>query len=234
MRKEIREELLTLAEDDYKDFSLKLIPGFPEDKFLGVRIPLLRKIARDKLKEGGWQNYLEEDDALLFEEKMIQAFIIGYADQEAKEKIILIDKFLPKIDNWSVCDSFCNSLKFASKSQNQEMVWKYLEPYFLHHEEYKVRFALVMALNHFLNPDWLEASLAKFGQVEHEAYYVKMANAWAISIAYIKNPKRVRDFLLEDSLDDFTHNKALQKIRESYRVGKEEKEEIQGLKRWKI
>lgn len=234
MRREIRKELFYLAEENYKNFSLKLLPGFPEEQFLGVRIPALRKIAKDKLKADGWRAYLEENEALLFEEKMVQAFMIGYANLEAREKTSLIEDFLPKIDNWSICDSFCNSLKFASEKENQKEFWQYLEAYFLHEDEYKVRFALVMALNHFLDQDWLEASLEKFSLIEHEGYYVKMANAWAVSIAYIKNPQRVKDFLLEGSLDDFTHNKALQKIRESYRVSPEEKEEIKGLKRWKI
>lgn len=231
MRQEIKEELFSLAEEGYKDFSLKLIPGFPPEEFIGVRIPKLRKIASEALKRDGWQAYLAEDENLYFEEKMVQAFIIGQAKTEVHDKIKMVDAFLPKIDNWSICDSFCNSLKFASEKENQEEVWTYMEDYFLHDDEYKVRFALVMALNHFLDPDWQEASLKKFSQIKHQGYYVQMANAWAISIAYIKNPERVMDFLLEGSLDDFTHNKAIQKIRESFRVSKEEKDQVKKLRR---
>lgn len=230
MRNNIQDELFKLKDEKYKDFSLKLLPGLPEESFLGVRIPLLRKLAKEVASEPYWEEYLKEEDDLFFEEKMLQAILIGLIKVSPREKLELIEDFLPKIDNWSVCDSFCNSLKFAREEKNQEMVWKYIEPLFYHKEEYQVRFASVMALNYFLKPEYLEGVLRLYDSVNHEGYYAKLAVSWGISAAFVKDPVKTMEFLKNNSLDDFTYNKAVQKLRDSFRLTLEEKELLKKLK----
>ena len=78
---------------------------------------------------------------------------------------------------------------------------------------------------------FVEEALKILQAMKHEDYYVKMGVAWAISIFYIKQPQLTLPLLQENNLDDFTHNKAIQKIRESFRVSKEDKEMLNGLKR---
>lgn len=230
MREKINKELLKLKDDKYKEFSINLLPGVSKKSVIGIRIPLLRKIAAETIKEPWWENFLQEDENLLFEEKMIQGMIIGLVKTEPEKKLTLIEMFLPRIDNWSICDSFCSGLKFAGEEKNQEKVWKFIEPLFSDKKEYKVRFASVMALNYYLKPEYLEEVLFHYDAVSHEGYYAKMAVAWGISVAYVKDPETTREFLKNNSLDKFTQNKSIQKIRESFRVEKADKELLKDFK----
>ena len=230
MRKTIQGELIRLKDEKYKDFSLKLLPGVPEDSLIGVRIPLLRKKASEISKGSYWSDFLKEDDNLFFEEKMLQGMVIALVKIEAREKIILIEKFLPKIDNWSVCDSFCSSLKFAGEERNQEIFWEFIEPLFHDKREYHVRFASVMSLNYYLNSEYLPRVLESYNEVNHEGYYAKMAVAWGISMAFVKDKEKTKKLLEKKSLDKFTYNKALQKIRESFQVSSEEKKLLKKYK----
>ena len=107
----------------------------------------------------------------------------------------------------------------------------FLQPYLKSKNEFEVRFAIVSLLDHFINDIYLEQLFQVIDEIKHEGYYVKMAIAWAVSICYIKYPQETGNYLKQDTLDDFTHNKAIQKIRESYRVSKEEKENLLCLKR---
>ena len=97
-------------------------------------------------------------------------------------------------------------------------------------QEYEIRFAVVCLLDFFIQEDFIDRILSFFSSIHHDGYYVKMAIAWAVSVCYVKFPEKTESFLLQNTLDDFTHNKAIQKIRESFRVSKEKKEK---LKQWK-
>ncbi len=224
MRRTIKDELFRLKEEKYKCFSLKLLPGIPEESLIGVRIPLLRKIAGKAATSGEWEEYLKENENLYFEEKMIQGMIIGKIKISPEYRLSLIEDFIPKIDNWSLCDSFCTSLKFAREDKNKEIIWNFIEPLFINEIEYHVRFASVMSLNYFLNPVYLDKVLRGYKSVNHQGYYAKMAVAWGISMAFINDSAKTKEFLKENSLDNFTYNKAIQKIRESYQVSQEDKD----------
>ena len=226
MHQQIREQLINLADQDYQKFSSSLIPNC--QNILGVRLPELRKIAKNIAKED-WQNYLTADSVEFFEEVMLQGMIIGYVKTNSEERLSYVASFVPKIDNWSVCDSFCTGLKFTK--ENQEQVWVFLQPYFSSHKEYEVRFGVVMLLNYFIDHQYIQSVLNIINAIKHEGYYVKMAVAWAISICYVKDPLVTMNYLRNNSLDDFTYHKALQKITESNRVEKEAKNLIRQMKR---
>ncbi len=202
----------------YKAFHEKLIPGVKNIQ--GVRIPVLRKIAKDIVREDA-DIFLKERSFDYYEEKMLYGFVIGNLkmpfDQVAKH---IID-FVPLIDNWAVCDSFCSSLKITVK--NKDEMWNLLEGYLNSKEEYEIRFAVVMLMDYYLEPLYIDEVLALLANVSHEGYYVKMAVAWAVSSAFVKEREKTMQFLCSGSLDRWTYNKSLQKIRESYRVSKEDK-----------
>jgi 3-methyladenine DNA glycosylase AlkD len=222
----IRERLLDLAEEDYRKFSSSLIPG--EDKLLGVRLPHLRGLAKE-IAKGEWREYLANAQNEYYEEIMLQGMVIGYVKASPEEILKYTECFIPKISNWGVCDSFCTGLKLTKK--HPEMVWNFILPYLKSGKEFEVRFAVIMMLDHFIDDDHIDLVIAGLDQVHHEGYYVKMGVAWAVSVCFVKYPEKTMAYLKNCSLDDFTFNKSLQKILESYRVDQESKAAIRNMKR---
>lgn len=226
MEKTIREQIFELADEEYQKFQSKLCPGI--DNIIGVRIPLLRKLAKE-IAKGDWREYMKYAQDEYYEEVMLQGMVLGYVKTDIEEVLSYITDFVPKIDNWSVCDSFCIGLKFTKT--NMERVWEYIQPYLSSKQEFELRFGIVMLLDFFIQEDYIDRVLILLDEVKHEAYYVKMAVAWAISICYIKFPQKTMKYLNNNTLDDFTYNKGLQKITESLRVDEETKQLIKSMKR---
>jgi len=226
LEQSIKEQLLNLADVEYQKFATALIPTI--NNVIGVRLPELRKLART-IAKGDWRTFLAQAESDYFEEVMLQGMVLGYVKTDIEEILRYVADFIPKIDNWSVCDSFCISLKFTLK--NKERVWDFIVPYLLSDKEYEIRFAVVMMLNFFIEEEYINRILQLLDKVSHEGYYAKMAVSWALSICYIKLPEPTMSYLLSNTLDDFTYNKALQKITESYRVDQETKTMIRAMKR---
>lgn len=226
MTEAIREELHALVDEAYREFNRSLVPGeiLP---MIGVRIPILRAFAK-RLSKESFYSYLEAAPEY-YEELLLQGMIIGYAWMSNEERCRWLDKFVPKIDNWAVCDSCCATYRFME--EDQEFWYQYLRKYLSSDQEFEIRFAVVSFLNYFVNERYIDHLFEHFSALHKEAYYVKMAVAWAVSVCYVKFPEKTEHFLKEETLDVFTHNKALQKIRESYRVTREDKERLKGLKR---
>ncbi len=228
---QIREQLEHLSEEDYKRFNEKLLPGV--EHILGVRLPALRKIAKEVAKND-WRVYLNEaakkiDSNSYYEEVMVQGLVIGYAKMTSEERRFFLDEFVPKIQNWGVCDSCTMGMKFMQKES--DFWFSYLQKYKNSPKEFELRFLLVALLAHYVDEMHIDQIFALCNSIRHGGYYVKMGMAWLISVCYVKFPEQTKVFLRENQMDDFTHNKAIQKIRESYRVSKEEKEAINSLKR---
>lgn len=224
MQNQIKELLHQLAEEDYRRFASGLLPG--TDHVLGVRLPLLRKMARS-LAKSDWQVYLQTATEETFEEIMLHGMVIGYVKCPLEERLSLIHDFLPKINNWSVCDSFCSGLKFTRDYPGE--VWEFLQPCFRSDREFHIRFAVVMLIFYYIDDSHLDAVLMILDAVRHEGYYVKMAVAWAVSICYVKYPEATMIYLTHHSLDDVTFRKALQKITESRAVDAQSKKRIRAL-----
>jgi len=217
---------MELADPEYRQFSAALIPNIRN--ILGVRLPELHKLAK-KIAKSDWRAYLAQAENEFFEETMLQGMVIGYAKADIEEILRYIADFVPKIDNWSVCDSFCSGLKFAKT--NKRRVWDFLQPYLASENEYDVRFGVVMLLQYYMDEEHIHSVLGLLDRVKHEGYYAKMAVAWALSICYVKFPEPTMAYLKNNTLDDVTYNKALQKITESYRVDQETKVLIRSMKR---
>ena len=222
----LRGELQKHIDETYKQFHTSLVPGLT--KMMGVRIPILRELAKKAAKED-YYGFIEDFQPEIYEEVMIRGMMIGYAKFSMEEQKRELKKFIPLINNWAVCDSCCTTYKFMKK--NQEEWFSFLEPYLNSSQEYKIRFAVVCLLDFFVQDVFIDRILNCFSDIHHEGYYVKMAVAWAVSVCYVKFPEKTEEFLLKNTLDDFTHNKAIQKIRESYRISKEEKERLNQWKR---
>jgi len=224
----IRKQLMEMADEEYRKFSSSLIPNV--DNILGVRLPELRKLAKN-IAKGDWRTYLAQADNRYFEETMLQGLVIGYAKTDIEERLRYVADFVPRIDNWSVCDSFCTGLKFTKN--HRSLMWDFLQPYLSSDKEYEIRFGVVMLLLYFVEDEYIERVLQWMDRIRHEGYYVKMAVAWAISVCYVKYPEPTMAFLKNNTLDDFTYNKALQKIIESLRVDSETKHVLRSMKRRK-
>ena len=226
MQENIKRQLESLVDEEYRVFASSLLPN--TENVLGVRLPLLRKIARQLAKEN-WRDYLQSGKGDSFEEIMLQGMVIGCVKCPVEERLLYIQNFVPLIDNWSVCDSFCAGLKFT-KEQPEE-VWNFLQPYFESNKEFGIRFAVVMLIFYYIQETHIDQVLNILDTLQHDGYYVKMAVAWAISICYVQLPKRTMIYLKDNRLDNFTYNKALQKITESLKVDKETKNQIRTMKR---
>ena len=229
MINQIRKELQNLVDEEYAKFNQKLCPD-TKKKMLGIRVPFLRKLAQKIVKEYDWQQFLKEADDNCFEEVLLQGLVIGYAKTEIDEKLEYTKKFVPKIDSWAISDTFCPTLKI--KPKDLDKVWNFILPYLNSEKEFDVRFAVIMMLDYYLTEEYINQVLEKLDQISHEGYYVKMAVAWCIAEIGIKFNEKAMNYLKnENHLDKFTFKKALQKMRESYRIDKAQKEILKQMKR---
>ena len=214
------------AEPKFQKFTSGLIPG--TDPIIGVRIPKLRALAKKIAKED-WRGYLEHAACDTYEEIMLQGLVIGYVKAEMEELLEYAAAFIPKIHDWSVNDGFCSTFKIVRKHRAE--VWDFLMQYRASKSEFEQRVVAVMLMDHFLVPEYIDRVLAVYNSLKHEGYYCKMGVAWGIATTYAKFPQETQAFLLKNELDDFTYNKAIQKMLESYRVSAEDKEMLRGMKR---
>lgn len=228
-RRKLRERIVSLAEPEFRKFSASLVPG--ASRLLGVRMPVLRELAREEARRD-WRELLDAPaEEPYAEEVMLDGMLVGMAGMAPEERLERVAQFVTRMDNWAVCDTFCSSLKFSKR--HPALVWNFIQPYLKSPEVYHVRFAVVMMLAHFITEEYVERALALLDGVRHEDYYVSMAVAWAVSVCYVKFPELTLEYLRHASLSDFTYNKALQKIIESLRVSREDKDLMRSMKRRK-
>lgn len=226
MEEEIRKRIFELADLKYKEFHSGLCPN--TNNIVGVRVPVLRNYAKEVAK-GDFRRYLSNARNDYYEEIMLQGMVIGLAKMKVEERLNYIREFVPKINNWAICDVFCAGLKFTNT--NKETMWEFLQEYKNSKEEFELRFFIVMLLDFYITDEYIKIVLKLIDSIKHEGYYVKMAIAWALSVAYVKYPEITMEFFQNNTLDNFTFNKALQKIIESYRVSDLNKEIIREMKR---
>ena len=216
----ILEKFSELSDPKYKAFNESLIPG--TSTAYGVRVPAIRNIARAVIKSSP-EDFLKVSRPDSYEEIMLRGMVIAGMKLPVSDKLPLIEGFLPLIDNWAVCDTFCGDIKLRSPEEKR-LIWEFMEPLFCDPREFYARFLLVMFLGHFVEPDYILRGLGAIEALTQEQYYVRMAAAWAVSVCYVKFPGETLPLLQRRTLPKFTQNKSIQKIRESYRVPKEDKD----------
>ena len=228
----VRKELIENSEKSIAEFNAKLTPNIDCNSILGVRIPVLRKIAKE-VSKGGWREYLKEAKEIknrYEEEVLLEGLIIGYAKIDFEERIKLIKQFVPKITTWGINDSFCPTIKISK--EELPVVWKFILPYLTSKNEFEVRFAVIMMLDNYIIDEYVDEVIKKLDTVNNEGYYAKMAVAWTMAEVGTKYPEKAMRYLKGNcNLDKFTFNKTLQKMRESFRVSNEMKEKLKTMKR---
>lgn len=229
IKQQIKQQILEFQDLVYKQFHQKLCPTTTKE-IIGVRIPILRNYAKDLLKQYDAQMLLDNIDNEYYEEIMLQGMVIGLSKEKDFHTCVKqIEKFIPKIDNWAICDTFCAGLKITKKHK-QEM-WEFIRKYVKSQEEFEIRFGIVMILDYYVESEYLQDIFKIFNNIKIDKYYVQMAVAWAISICLIKYYDKAKMYLKTADLDNFTYNKAIQKAMESFRVTEEQKEELREMKR---
>ena len=226
-RLKIRKELENLAEKDYQKFSSALVPN--AKNILGVRLPILRKLAKKIYLTQNFEWYIQDNTTKYMEEVMLKGMIIGLWDTDFETQLKYIKSFVPQINNWAICDSFCCGLKCAMK--NQDTIWNFIQPYLKSPKEYEIRFAVVMILNFFVRKEYLKQIFELLENIKTEYYYALMGIAWAISICYREYPKETYEYLKHSKLSVEIFNKTIQKCTESLKTDKKAKNELRKLRR---
>ena len=219
------EYLYSIQDLKYLDFHSKLVK---DKNIIGIRMPMLKKIAQAIVKTD-YELFFKVNTHKTYEEDMLEGLTIGYLKAPFNSVIEHINMFIPYNDNWAVNDAVCANLKIFNN--NQEDGYKYIIKLINSKNDWYMRFGLVLLLDYYVNDNYIDKLFNIIDNVGSEEYYVKMANAWLISICFIKYPDKTYNYLLNNNLDSFTFNKAISKICDSYRVDKNVKEQLKKLRR---
>ena len=219
-------DLKLLADDGYKKFQSNLVPNI--DNILGIRVPVLRSLAKD-IAKGNWREFFKSCRDDFYEETMVQGFVLNNLQIELEELIEYMDRFIVKIDNWATCDTFCSGMKIIKK--NREVFLPYIQTLVSSQHDFTIRTGLVLLLAHYIIDDYIDIIFNISNSIRHDSYYVKMANAWLVATCYAKYRDKTMSFLKNNCLDTWTHNKSIQKIFESKTTSQEDKIILKYLKR---
>jgi len=217
-RRELEPRLKALASEKLANFSSGLNPNCKP--MLGVRLPELRKLAKEIAKTD-YKGFLEEGPDTYFEYETLKAYVLGYAKDDIDTLLSYADRFVPTIGDWSVNDSFCQNFTIARKYP--ERVFDWLMGYAVKELEFSQRVVAVLLMSHFLVPEYIGKVLSVMDTLQYDGYYTKMGVAWCVATAYAKFPKETAAYLEDNKLSDWTYNKAIQKMCESYRVAEADK-----------
>ncbi|MCR5342968.1 DNA alkylation repair protein [Butyrivibrio sp. XPD2002] len=222
---EIREELFKLQDEKYRDFQVKLIPGKDTDTMIGVRTPDLRKYAKTLGKNDKIEDFLNNLPHKYFDEDQLHAFIISEMKDYGK-CMEETEKFLPYVDNWATCDQMSPKIFKKHKTELLEAITEWIKS----DKTYTIRFSIGMLMQHFMDEDFDVAYPEMVASVRSEEYYVNMMIAWYFATALAKQYETILPFIEGKKLDTWTHNKAIQKSVESYRITPEQKDYLRSLK----
>ena len=223
---DILKSLFESSDEKYADFQAKLTPTIERDKFIGVRVPDVRKIAKEIYKTGGFEDFLSELPHKYYDENMLHGLILSeFKDYD--KCIEYVDKFLPYVDNWAVCDIMSPK---CFKKNKEKLILKIIE-WSRSDAVYTSRFGIEMLMSHYLDDDFKPEYLKIPAGVHLEDYYSKMMVAWFFATALSKQWDAAIPYIEQGCLDVWTHNKTIQKARESYRITPEQKEYLKTLKR---
>lgn len=224
----IKNKLISLQDQKYKEFHSNLCPGV--DSIIGVRVPVLRNYAKELLKSYKIGELLKSIDNKYYEEVMLKGLLIGLdKSNDLEQTFQYIKEFIPLIDNWAICDTFCAGLKITKKHKKE--MRNFILNYKNSKKEFELRFMIVMILDYYIEEDFLEENFKIFSQIKQTDYYIEMALAWAISICLIKRYDQTMLFLNKYEFSDFVYNKALQKACESFRISSDKKLQLKSMKR---
>ena len=222
---EIREELIRLQDLKYREMQVQIIPSVKPESIIGVRTPELRKMAKELAQSQEISVFLDDLPHRFFEENQLHAFIISGMKDYA-ECLCALNRFLPYVDNWATCDQMSPRVFKKHRPELMESIREWI----CSAEPYTIRFGIGMLMEHYLEEDFRPEYPKMVAAVKSEEYYVNMMIAWYFATALAKQYEAVLPFIAECRLDPWTHNKAIQKSIESYRITPEQKEYLKTLK----
>ena len=220
------DELKKMQDEKYREFHNKIIGA--EVEVIGLRSPIVKDIAK-KIAKGDWEGFLAQKKGKYYEETTLRGQVIGFAKADKETIKQYIERYIDEIDNWGICDTFIGNLKIIKKEKEYfyPMVKRMAES----EEQWKIRFGLITLMSCYIEKEYINEIFRICSRVKNKEYYVQMGQAWLISTLFIKFRDETLEYLKDNSLDKWTQNKAIQKIRESFRVSEEDKELVKGLKK---
>lgn len=224
----IQKKLIALQDEKYRDFHSKLMPTIDANKIIGVRVPALRRLAKElagELTDQEIKEFMDDLPHRYYEENNLHAFMIeGIGDFDRTMKAV--NDFLPFVDNWATCDSMSPKVfkKHLPEMQKQIEIW------IDSNETYTVRFAIGMLMKNYLDEAFQTVQAERVAAVKNDDYYIKMMVAWYFATALAKQREAIMPFFEQRRLEVWTHNKAIQKCIESYRISDKDKEYLRTLK----
>lgn len=223
--KDIRNRLFELADINYKEFHEKLIPSVNSDLVIGIRTPVLRKLAKEIYAEDDIHLFLEELPHMYYEENNLHAFIIEYI-KDFDECISAVSAFLPYVDNWATCDMMSPKV---FKKHLPELFAK-IKEWIASDEVYTIRFGIGMLMKYFLDDGFVPEYNEIPASVDSDEYYVKMMIAWYYATALAKQYDATIPYIENKRLSIWIHNKTISKAVESRRITEEQKRYLKSLK----
>lgn len=222
----IQKILFKYKDDKYAEFSSSLTPGINKSNVMGVRVPNVRKIAKEFINDKDCAKFLDEHPHKYFDENMLHCVLISYI-KNYDECIKRVNEFLPYVDNWAVCDIM--SPKCFKKHKNELL--KEIKKWIKSKHTYTCRFAIEMLMSHYLDEDFSPECLKLVSKVRSKEYYVNMMIAWYYATALAKQWDETIVYLKDSKLDTWVHNKTIQKAIESYRITDLQKKYLRTLKK---
>lgn len=223
----IQEKLFALQDLNYRQFQAKLMPTVDPDQIIGVRMPALRKLAKELKGTAEAEAFLAALPHRYYDENNLHGLLLC-AQSGYEETVAGLDIFLPHVDNWATCDLFSPKAFRAHPPQLPEQIRRWLNS----GDTYTVRFGLEMLMSFYLDECFRPEYLDWAAEVKSEEYYVRMMVAWYFATALAKQYDAALPYLTSRRLEQWTHNKTIQKAVESYRITPEQKDALRAL-RWK-
>ena len=223
---DILSTLKKLADEEYRDFASALVPNIPKERFLGVRSPELKRLAKIVSGSASASKFVSALPHRYQEENILHAYLIN-AQKSFDECVAMLDNFLPYIDNWAVCDVIAPDVFLKNKKRLLPLVKKWTDC----GKTYHVRYAVGVLMRYFLGDDYSDGQMEAVAAIRSEEYYVNMMSAWYFATALAKNYDRAIGFIESGELSDFVQKKAIEKAMESFRITDERKAYLKTLKR---
>lgn len=223
--KEIRERLLSLKDEGYADFTSGLIPTLPRERFIGVRTPALRSLAKEIYKGGAYGDFLDDLPHKYYEEDNLHGFIICQM-KDIDECICELRRFVPFTDNWATNDG----TRPPVLKKHPERTFALASEFLKSEDTYTLRYGIGLLLSYFLDEGFDSGHLALAAGIKSDEYYVNMMLAWYFATALAKQYESTLPYIEGRVLPAWVHNRTIQKARESYRISDERKEHLKALK----
>ena len=219
-------KLFENQDKEYASFQAKLMPGIKEENVIGVRLPIARKIAKEYLKDEESKTFLKTLPHKYYDENIVHGMLISEI-KDYDTCIEEIERFLPYVDNWAVCDTMIPKVL----KKNKQDLLKKIKKWSKSKETYTCRFGIKMLMSFYLDEDFKEEYLEIPASVHSDEYYIQMMIAWFYATALAKKWDETIKYLENNKLDTWVHNKTIQKARESFRITDKQKEYLNTLKR---